>query len=476
MNKKRLFITNAIPYVNAPGHLGHALEFVQTDTLARFYRQRGYDVFYLSGADENALKNVQAAEKEGIPVKKLVDKYTKQFQKLRRPLNLSYDGFIRTTEKKHFKGAQKFWLACKKDIYKKTYQGRYCVGCEEFKTKKELIDDKCPEHPNQKLEFVEEENYFFALSRYQKQLEQLIGKDKLKITPKERKNEVLSFIKSGLKDFSISRSLKRAKGWGIPVPGDKSQIIYVWFDAVINYITGLGYADNDKLFKKFWLNNPNILQCIGKGIIRFHAVYWPAMLLSAGLPLPTEEFVHGYITIEGKKISKSLGNVIDPFALVEKYGTDTIRYYLLKEIHPFQDGDFNIEHFEEVYNANLANGLGNLVQRVAKLAEKTSLGDFKNKKTESHPGIESTIKTFEFHRALELIWQNIASLDKYIDKTKPWKKAGKDLERILERPIKELLVIAYLLKPFLPETARKIEKIFTAKRIQAPEKPLFPRI
>ncbi len=485
MNKKRLFITNAIPYVNAAPHLGHALEFVQTDTLARFYRQRDYDVFYLSGADENALKNVQAAEKEGIPVKKLVDKYTKQFQKLREPLNLSYDGFIRTTEKRHIEGAQKFWLACKrkKDIYKKTYKGLYCVGCEEFKTKKELTNGKCPEHSNKKLEFVEEENYFFKLKKYETKLKNLIKNDKLKISPLQRKHEVLSFIELGLEDFSISRSIKRAKGWGIPVPGDKNQIIYVWFDALINYITGLGYANNNELFKKFWQDqNTHILHCIGKGITRFHAVYWPAMLLSAGLPLPTEEFVHGYITIEGKKISKSLGNVIDPFALAKKYGTDAVRYYLLKAIHPFQDGDFNIKHFEEVYNADLANGLGNLVQRVATLAQKAGLGSFKNKKTDSCLEIGVSIKLFEFHRALNLIWQYISDLDKYIDRKRPWEQTVSDHKKTLSKIIvatessEGILSIAQLLKPFLPETAERIEKIFTAKKIQAPEKPLFPRV
>src|SRR3990172_6810474 len=319
MPKNRFYVTTAIPYVNAAPHIGFAFEIVQADAIARYHRSIGDDTFFLTGTDENALKNVQSAEKSGIPVQKFVDQNSQRFEDLKGALNLSFDDFIRTTEERHVKGAQIFWEACNPDdIYKKTYKGLYCVGCEEFKTPKELVEGKCPEHGTVPEE-VEEENYFFKLSRYQKQLEKLIEKDELKIIPETRKNEVLSFVRSGLEDFSISRTQERAHGWGIPVPGDPSQTLFVWFDALTNYITALGYGGDGKKFKKYWKENPQRVHVIGKGILRFHAVYWPAMLLSARIPLPSEIFVHGYLTVEGQKISKSLGNVVDPYALVEKY-------------------------------------------------------------------------------------------------------------------------------------------------------------
>jgi len=483
MARKKFYITTSIPYVNAAPHIGFALEIIQADAIARYHRLLGEDVYFLAGTDENALKNVQAAEKEGITPKQLVDKYSSRFKALKDCLNLSFDDFIRTTEKRHFNGSQKFWKACQKDIYKKNYKGWYCVGCEEFKTKKDLINGRCPEHPNKDLDLIKEENWFFKLSNYQKQLEKLIGKDKLKIVPPERKNEILQFIKSGLKDFSISRSFERAKGWGVPVPNDKQQIIYVWFDALINYITALDYANNGKLFKKFWLENNNILHCIGKGIIRFHAVYWPAMLMSAGLPLPKKELIHGYVTINGQKISKSQGNIIDPFKLVKKYGADAIRYYLLKEIPPTKDGDFSITHFEEVYNAYLANGLGNLIQRVTTLAEKAELQGFKKQNDLlGQQDVAKLMENFEFHQVLDYIWKYISGIDKYINKTRPWEKTGIELQKNLSKIIVAeegflgILNIASLLYPFLPTTAEKIEQIFTAEKIKAPKKALFPRL
>ena len=366
---KRLYLTTAIPYVNASPHIGFSLEVVQADAIARFWRLLGYDVFFSSGTDENSLKNVQAAEAVKVDINDWVGEYAKQFESLKGALNISWDVFNRTSEKHHFLGAQKIWGLCKKeDIYKKKYRGLYCVGCEAFYTKDEIVDGKCIDgHTN--IEEVEEENYFFKLSNYQKFLEDLIASDKLKIVPNTRKNEVLSFVKQGLEDFSISRSHERAHGWGVPVPGDESQVMYVWFDALTTYLTALGYGKDDALFKKYWEENSNRVHVIGKGIIRFHAVYWPAMLKSAGIKLPTEEFVHGYLTIEGQKISKTLGNTFDPFDLVEKFGTEAVRYYLLREIPAWGDGDFSIKRFKDLYNGELANGLGNLVARVAKLAE-----------------------------------------------------------------------------------------------------------
>ena len=488
---KKFYITNAIPYVNALPHLGHALEFVQTDTLARYHRLLGEDVFYLSGADENALKNVLAAEEAGVPVEDFVNENTAKFEGLKKVLNLSYDDFVKTSDKKrHWRGAQKLWQECDEagDIYQKDYEGLYCVGCEEFKTEKDLVDGLCPEHQT-RPERVRERNYFFRLSKYQGKLQSLIESDELEIIPESRKNEVLSFIRSGLEDFSISRTRKRAHGWGIPVPGDESQIIYVWFDALANYITALGYGTSDirdpkSDFRKFW---PADLHVIGKGITRFHAVYWPAMLLSAGLELPRSIFIHGYITIEGQKISKSLGNIVDPYDVVKKYGTDAVRYYLLKVIPSTADGDFSIKHFEEVYNADLANGLGNLVSRVARLCEKSEIAFVLNDRRsparyDTDSEVSRFLNEYKFNEALDLIWKKIKKLDKFIDAEKPWEALNKELriknegtKDVLKRLVEGIREIAVLLEPFLPETSRKIQKQFAGPEIRS-SGPLFPRI
>src|SRR3989344_8827091 len=309
---KPTFISTAIPYVNAPGHVGHALEFIQTDVIARYYRSLKRDVFFLTGTDENSLKNAKAAEQQGVSTKDLVDRNAAIFRSLADKLKISYDDFIRTTEPKHIKGAQKLWLACEDDIYQKTYRGLYCVGCEEFYQESELEDGKCPEHHTEP-EVVEEENYFFRLSKYQEQLKAVFEKDIIKIIPSSRKNEIVSFLNSGLEDICISRSVERAKGWGIPVPGDNTQIIWVWFDALSNYINALGYGENDKKFEEFWQKSDAKVHVIRKGIARFHAIYWPGILLSAGISLPSTIFVHGYITVDGQKMSKTLGNVVDTF-------------------------------------------------------------------------------------------------------------------------------------------------------------------
>ena len=302
MNQKKFYITTAIPYVNAAPHIGFALEAVQADVITRYYRQKGVNTLLLTGADENSLKNVKAAEEAGISTQELCDLHAKEFADLKNILNFSYDKFFRSSNKEqHWSGVQKLWNLCKDKIFKKTYKGLYCVGCEVFYTENELIEDRCPEHKI-KLEEVNEENYFFKLSDYKNTLKSLIESDKLKIVPEERKNEALGFINQGLEDFSISRSVKRAKGWGVPVPNDSSQIMYVWFDALGIYLTGIGYGTDEKTFNKWW---PADIHLIGKGILRFHAVYWPAILLASGLPLPKSIYVHGYLTVEGEKISKS---------------------------------------------------------------------------------------------------------------------------------------------------------------------------
>jgi len=461
--EKKFYLTTAIYYVNALPHLGHALEKVQADTLARYHRFLGEDVFFLTGTDENSLKNVQAARKEGIPVQKLVDRNSEKFHQLKGILNLSFDDFIRTTEKRHVKGVQKLWQACQKDIYKKTYRGLYCVGCEEFYKESELYNGLCPEHQTKPV-LVEEENYFFRLSKYQSQLKDLIEKDKLRIIPQVRKNEVLSFINSGLEDICISRSAERAGNWGVDVSGDDSQKIWVWFDALSNYLNALGYAENSKKFKKYW---PADLHIIGKGILRFHAVYWPALLLSASLLLPKEIFIHGYITSNGQKMSKSLGNVVDPFELVKKYGTDAVRYFLLREIPSTEDGDFTEAKFIERYNGDLAGGLGNLVARVITLAQKFKVKNFKESSADFSPP-QNSLEEFDFGSYLRAVWGFIGVCDKYIEDNRLWEgNKNQGIESLLYAIAK----IAELLKPFLPETSEKIIKQLKTKKSE----PLFPR-
>jgi len=464
---KKVFISTAIPYVNAKPHLGFAFEIVLTDALARFYRLDNNETFFLTGTDENSLKNVLAAEEVGMETSDFVDQNAAEFFKLKEVLNLSFDDFIRTTEQRHVDGARELWALCAKDIYKKKYKGLYCVGCEEFKTEKDLINGRCPEHPNNDLQQVEEENYFFRLSNYQKKLKELIESDKLKIIPETRKNEVLSFINQGLEDFSISRSRERARGWGVPVPTDESQIMYVWFDALSNYINGYNW--------KNWQKADKLIHVIGKGVIRFHAIYWPAMLLSAGLRLPDEIFTHGYITVENQKISKSLGNVIHPKTVADVYGIEPLRYYLIREISSFEDGDYSEDKFKNSYNANLANGLGNLVSRVMKMAVDYKV-EYKLEKVNLPKEYIEAFGNFNLKKAADFVWGKIGELDKYIQETTPFKtiktdetKAASDVAHL----VLGLWEISHLLKPIMPETAEKIIELVENKK--TPEKPLFLR-
>ncbi|MFH1643483.1 MAG: methionine--tRNA ligase [Patescibacteria group bacterium] len=475
---KKFFITTAIDYVNGLPHIGHALEKIQADVVARYHRLQDYDVFFLTGTDENSLKSVQAAEKAGLEVNEWVDDHAEIFCNLRGALNLSFDDFIRTTEPRHIAGVEKLWKLCEKDLYKKTYEGLYCVGCEAFYKEEELEDGMCPEH-KKPLELVKEENYFFRLSKYQNKLKDLIEKDEFKIIPETRKNEILSFINSGLEDICVSRSKERARGWGIPVPGDDSQIIWVWFDALANYITAAGFGNDEELFEKLW---PADMHIVGKGILRFHAVHWPAILLSAGLELPKLIFSHGYITVDGMKMSKSIGNVINPYDLVEKYGTDPVRYFLLREMPSTGDGDFTYEKFEERYSADLAKGLGNLTSRVITLAKDFDFQFDASKKftdnelrevvmVDSWKTYRKKMDELKFNEALVAIWSVIGACDKIIEKEKPWEKKN-GWEKVVEDLLLALFYIAKMLKPFLPETSDKILEQISTKKAEA----IFPQL
>lgn len=475
MNTKRVFITTSIPYVNAVPHIGYALETIQADALARWYRNAGYETFLSAGTDENAIKNIEAAEKAGIPIQEFVNNNSDRFADLKQTLMFSYDDFIQTSGAKHKAGAQKFWQLCKNDIYKKTYRGLYCVGCETFYEDGEFPNNICPLH-NRSLENVEEENYFFRLSYYQKQLHDKITTDQIKIFPEFRKKEMLNFIDKGLHDFSISRPVERAKHWGIPVPDDPTQMMYVWFDALTNYITILDFAEHGEKYKLFWEQCPTRIHIIGKDIIKFHAIYWPAMLLSAKLPLPTTEFVHGFLTVNGQKMSKSLGNVIYPPDIVKTFGVDAVRYYFLRETPPFSDGDFSESRMRELYNNDLANELGNLVSRVTTLAEKhgISVPSHDHKKKSHHTVIDELIQTFQFSQALELIWKDVKGINAKINEEKPWSLDTKIVTPFLVNYVHHLQEIGCLLQPFLPYSAEIIAKSVSGKIQKAP--PLFPRL
>lgn len=480
--KNKFYVTAAIPYVNGAPHIGHALEFIEADVVARYQRLLCKDVFYLCGSDENGLKMVQSAEKENIPVKDFCSRNAEKFETLFHKLNCSLDHFERASSPSHQEGSQKLWNLCRihGDLYKKNYQGYYCVGCESFLTEKDLVDGKCPEH-QKAPEIVSEENYFFKLSKYQTQILDLLENKKVKIFPETRRHEIITFIKEGLEDFSVSRSFERARGWGVTVPDDPSQIIYIWFDALNIYQTGLGFMENSVNYQQYW---PADVHVIGKGIIRFHAVYWLAILLSANLPLPKEIFVHGYVNVHGQKMSKSLGNVVDPFIEIEKHGVDPLRYYLLSQIPAYEDGDYNETLFQKVYNSDLANGLGNTVSRVAKLCEKSALrfesSKVKFKDLKGEKDYHKALETYCFDAAIKIIWEKLKKLDQKIDADKAWellknKAPSPKLKTMLFAYVDEIRQIACLLKPFLPDTASRIEKQFSGTSIIS-EKGLFMRL
>jgi methionyl-tRNA synthetase len=473
----KYFISTSIGYANAAPHIGHAMEAVQADVLARHHRQQpDTSVFFVTGTDEHGDKLQKAADARKLKPQAMVDLVSGQFADLYRDLGISYDRFIRTTEKEHKLSAAKLWEACKEDIYKGSYSGLYCVGDEAFMTEKELVDGKCPNHGTEP-EKLTIESYFFALSKYQKQIEELVTSDKIHIYPESRKNETLAFIRGGLEDISISRPKSRLD-WGIDVPGDDTHVMYVWFDALTNYITAAGYAADQAAFEAWW---PADVHCIGKDILRFHAVMWPAMLLSAKLPTPKVLNVHGFVTSEGQKMSKTLGNVVDPMDMINRYGAEALRYYLLREIPSGSDGDFSMSRFETLYTTELANDLGNLVQRTLVMIVKYREGKLGTVPASLHDAgpYRDSLASLRFEKALEEVWLLIRGVNQLIDAEKPWALAVSDpaqLDWVLGQLVADLRQIASLLSPFLPATAEKITRAFTGPEVDTSIGILFPRL
>jgi methionyl-tRNA synthetase len=471
--KTSKYITTTLPYVNASPHMGHALEFVQADALARYGRLLGEEAFFNVGVDEHGQKIARKADEQGIDRQAYVDKYAGEFNKLKEALDLSYDSFIRTTSNAHKVATQEIWRRCDAagDIYKKKYQGLYCVGCEAFKTESDLVDGKCPDHLVAPEE-VEEENYFFKLSNYQHYLEEYLSKEG-SVVPEFRRHEALNFVRQGLDDLSISREKSRMN-WGIDVPGDADHVMYVWFDALTNYISCLGWpADIEGKFEKFWVNG-STLQLAGKDQIRFQSIIWQAMLKSAGVKATDTVFYHGFINSGGHKMSKSIGNVIDPYALVARYGTDATRYIMLRHVHPTDDSDLTWEKMDEYYTANLVNGLGNLTARIMKMAE-THLEAPVD--TTAITAMDTTaLEHFEFQSVLDGVWAGIGAVDEYIAENEPFKVVKTDKElaiQMIQKLVRNLQEIAASLVPFMPKTAAII--LTAIKENKKPEN-LFARL
>lgn len=502
--KKAFYLTTTLPYVNDKPHLGHALEFVQADVIARYHRGKGEEVFFNTGTDEHGQKIYQKAVEAGESPQAYTDRYAERFKELLKILDIQPTRFIRTTDPDHVAAAQEFWKLClaKGDIEKKIYKIKYCVGCELEKTESDLEDGKCPLHPNLSIQENEEDNYFFKFSKYQQPLLDLYDKYPDFVLPDNRLTEIRNFVSGGLQDFSVSR-LKSKMPWGIPVPNDDEHVLYVWFDALINYVSTLGWGDKSKvigqkskvdaedfnLFTKFWgrREEPNAMQIAGKDNLRQQSAMWQAMLLSAGLPTSRQILIHGFITSGGVKMSKTIGNVIDPMEIIEAYGPEAFRFFMTHDVAMFEDSDITREKLKESYNTHLANGLGNLVQRVMKMA---STYQVQAPNSPPSPGFgragkiqvpneeyAELMEKFELQKAIELIWAKIQACDKMIQEREPFKvfkvdpeAARKDVQELMG----ELTIIAEWLKPFMPETSQKISAALESG--QLPAEPLFMRM
>ncbi|MEI8123568.1 MAG: methionine--tRNA ligase [bacterium] len=487
-NFKKFYITTSLPYVNSNPHMGHALEFVRADVIARYKKLIGYDVFFNTGTDEHGQKIYQIAQKEGRDVQEYTDFYANKFKEILKVLGISDDvNFIRTTDKHHILSAQEFWKVCDKNgyIYKKNYEIKYCVGCELEKTDSDLVEGKCPDHPSFALEIRNEENYFFKFSAFGDKLLDFYKENRNFVVPDFRFNEIKAFVERGLQDFSISR-LKSKMPWGIEVPNDSDHIMYVWFDALVNYVSAIGWPDDLEKFNK-WHNKENgMVQYCGKDNLRQQSAMWQAMLMACGLPNSKTIVIDGFVTgAGGIKMSKSIGNIVDPVEIVKEYGsinspqagTDALRYYVLREISPFEDTPCTKELFKESYNANLANGLGNLVSRVMKMSV-TNLEKPVEISEKSIPQeFFDLLEKFEVQKATDMIWQKIAELDKMIQTEQPFKLVKTDKEKgikIIEDLVKELYTIGRMLNPIMPETSKKIIELVKANKV--PDKPLFLRV
>lgn len=468
MTEEKYYLTTAIAYVNGKPHIGHTLEFIQADFVARYQRAIGKDVYFLTGTDEHGQKIKEAAKEQDLSTEDLVEKNAALFQEFTKTLEMSNDDFIRTTDKKkHWPSVIKLWnkLLENDDLYKKEYEAPYCVGCEKFLLERDLDEGgNCPNH-KEKPRVIKEENYFFKLSKYAKQVAELIAKDDILVVPKTRKNEILSFLEGEVQDISFSRNKKNLE-WGIPVPQDDDQIMYVWCDALTNYISALDYENEGELYKKYW---PADVHIIGKDILRFHAGYWPAMHLSAGIPVPKRIFVHGFVNSKGQKMSKSLGNVIDPYEQIKKFGVEVVRFYLLKDIPSYDDGDYAEEAVIDVVNNELADDLGNLLRRVTVLIEKhfggviPEQGSLENvderliKQSHFFKEFDGFMQQFEFNKAIECLWKFVRETNKYLTETEPWKEKDKArLGTILYNALESTRIVAHYLHPAMPKTAESI--------------------
>ena len=472
------YITTTLPYVNSEPHIGFAMEIIRADVAARYATLQGKKVFFNTGTDEHGLKIYQKAQEQGIPTQEYVNEYAERFKGLIELLHISSDiHFIRTTDEHHVQAAQEFWRRCNEKgfIYKKNYQTKYCVGCELEKTDSELENGRCSLHSQSELELIDEENYFFKFSSCQDFLLDFYTKHDDFLIPHFRFQEAKRFVEDGLKDFSISR-LASKMPWGIPVPDDTEHVMYVWFDALVNYISTLGWPHNMEQFHDYWIMGTPV-QYAGKDNLRQQAVMWQAMLYAAGLPNTRHVVINGFINSGGQKMSKSLGNVISPYDLVSEYGTDALRYYLLRHVHSFEDSDVTLDKFKEVYNANLANGLGNLIQRTMKMIVSYDVDISEVNFEEPVPSFHhESMETYDFNKPMDEIWRLIGDLDTFIAHNEPFKKIKVDPESThedLRYVAKELARIAISLYPFMPETAALLQQHLTNKTV--PETPLFVR-